>query len=124
MDIRSCFGEASTQSTSASRLDSSSSDSEDESEVESLELEVSPPKKQCTSTVRLSTPTLMKKRAKHRSTTSSRKFNTKWGKDFPGSNTMRTAKVPSARSAGSLGSHFSEQGEYGLPNHLLIGRKL
>ena len=82
MDIRSCFGEASTQSTSASRLDSSSSDSEDESEVESLELEVSPPKKQCTSTVRLSTPTLTKKRAKHRSTTSSRKFNTKWEKDF------------------------------------------
>lgn len=82
MDIRSCFGEANTQSTSASRLDSSSSDSEDESEVESLELEVSPPKKQCTSTVRLSTPTLTKKRAKHRSTTSSRKFNTKWEKDF------------------------------------------
>ena len=82
MDIRSCFGEASTQSTSASRLDSSSSDSEDESEVESLELEVSPPKKQCTSTVRLSTPTLTKKRAKHRSTISSRKFNTKWEKDF------------------------------------------
>ena len=32
--------------------------------------------------------------------------------------------VPSVRSAGSLGSHFNEQGEFGLPNPLLIGRKL
>ena len=82
MDIRSYFSGISTQSTSASRLDSSSSDSEDESEVESLELEVSPSKKQCTSKVRLSTPTSTKKRAKHRSTTRSRKFNSKWEKDF------------------------------------------
>lgn len=80
MDIRSSFGKASTPSTSASRLSSSSS--EDESEVESLELEVSPPKKHCTSTVRLSTPTYTKKHAKHHSTTSNRKYNTKWEKDF------------------------------------------
>ena len=80
MDIRSYFGKASTQSTSASRLSSSSS--EEESDVESLELEVSPPKKHCTSTVSLSTPTSTKKRAKHCSTTSSRKYNTKWEKDF------------------------------------------
>ena len=53
MDICSYFGEASTPSTSTSRLSSSSS--EDESEVESLDLEVSPSKKHCTSTVRLST---------------------------------------------------------------------
>ena len=122
MDIRSYFGEASTPSTSASRVNSSSS--EDESEVESLDLEASPPKKNCTSTVRLSTPISAKKRAKHHSTSSSRKYNTKWEKYFPGWNTMRTAKVPSARSAGCLGSHFSEQGEYGLPNHLPIQRKL
>ena len=80
MDICSYFGEASTPSTSASRLSSSSS--EDESEVESLDLEVSPSKKHCTSTVRLSTPTSVKKPAKHHSTTSSRKYNTKWEKDF------------------------------------------
>ena len=43
---------------------------------------------------------------------------------FPGWNMMRTAKVPSARSAGCLGSHFSKQREYGLPNHLPIQRKL
>ena len=36
---------------------------------------------------------------------------------------MRIAKVPSARSAGYLGSHFSAQEEYGLPSHL-SGRKL
>lgn len=76
MDIRSYFSKA----TSASRLSSSSS--EDESEVESLELEGSPPKKHCTSTVRLSTPTCTKKRAKYRSITGSRKYNTKWEKDF------------------------------------------
>ena len=78
MDIRSYFGEGSTPSTSASRLSSSSS--EDGSEVESLDLEVSPPKKHCTSTV--STPTSAKKRAKHRSTTSIRRYNTKWEKEF------------------------------------------
>ena len=61
MHIRSSFGKASTPSTSASRLSSSSS--EDESEVESLEPEVSPPRKHCTSTVRLSTPTSTKKHA-------------------------------------------------------------
>ena len=79
-----------------------SSSSEDEFEVES------PPKKHCT---RLSTPTSAKKRAKHRS---SRKYNYEMGERFvSGSNTMRTAKVPSARSAGSLGSHFSEEGSMG-----------
>ena len=78
MDIRSYFGEASTPSTSASRLSSTSS--EDESEVESLDLEVSPSKKHCTSTMRLSTPTAGKKNAKHRSTTST--GNTKWEKDL------------------------------------------
>ena len=80
MDIRSYFGEASTPSTSASRLDSSSS--EDESEVESLELEVNPPKKHCTSTLRLSAPTSKKKSTKYRCTGSSRKYTTKWEKDF------------------------------------------
>lgn len=47
----------------------------------SFDLEVSPPKKQCTSTVRLSTPTSEKIHVKHRSTTSSRKYNTKWEKN-------------------------------------------
>ena len=37
---------------------------------------------------------------------------------------MRIAKMHSAKSAGSQGSHFSERGEYGLQSHLLIGRKL
>ena len=80
MDIRSYFGEASIPSTSTSRVRGSSS--EDESEVESLDLEVSPPKKHCTSTVRLSTPVSAKKCAKHHSTTSSRKYNTKWERRF------------------------------------------
>ena len=82
MDVRSYFSKASTSSTSASRL--SSSGSEEESEVESLELEVSPPspKKHCTSIARPTTYTSTKKRAKYRSTTSSRKYNTKWEKDF------------------------------------------
>ena len=31
--------------------------------------------------------------------------------------------MPSARSAGSLGNHFNEQEEFGLPNPLLIGKK-
>ena len=79
MDLRSYFSKAST-STSASRLSSNSS--EDESEVESSELEVSPPKKHCTSTVGQSTPTTTKKHAKYRSTTSSRKYNARWEKDF------------------------------------------
>lgn len=79
MDLRSYFSKAST-STSASRLSSNSS--EDESEVESSELEVSPPKKHCTSTVGQSTPTAAKKHAKYRSTTSSRKYNARWEKDF------------------------------------------
>lgn len=47
-----------------------------------MDLEVSPPKKHCTSTVRLSIPTSAKKHAKHHATTSSRKYNTKWEKDF------------------------------------------
>ena len=47
----------------------------------------------------------------------------KW-KNIFGCNRLRTAKVPSARSARCLGSHFSKQGEYGLPSHLPIERKL
>ena len=88
MDVHSYFGEASTPSTSASRLGSSSS--EDEYEVESLELKVNLPKKHCPGTVRLNTPTSTKKR-----------------ENIPSSNKMRTAKVPSVRSAESLGSHFT-----------------
>ena len=123
MDVRSYFSKASTSSTSASRL--SSSGSEEESEVESLELEVNPLKKHCTSIVRSTTYTSMKKCAKYRSTTSSRKYNTKWEKDFSWLEYDEDSKlkVRSAKSGESQGSRFSEQGECGSPSHLLIGRK-
>lgn len=77
MDIRSYFGDASTPSTSASKLSSSSR--EDESEVESFNLEFSTPspKKHCTRR-----PVSTKKRAKHHSLSSSRKYRKGWEKDF------------------------------------------
>ena len=108
MDIRSFFGASSSKSTPT--IDDRDTDVESE-DSDSEVLGPSPAKKCCTSSKQSCD--------KSYPLSSKRRYNKKWGNNFVGLSTMKIIKELFARYARSVGRHFRELEEPGLPTKQL-----